>query len=329
MEAQLGNNALVSIIIPTFNSKAFLEESVQSALAQSHKKVEVIVVDDGSTDDTVHLFPGFELLGVRCFKQSNKGAAAARNLGLKHASGDYIQYLDSDDVLHKDKLLVQLDAMQKENADLSFCFWEQFTDNIQQTSPFIFSHIDYSLIRNGKDIMRIYGMKGVSGTIHSMLVRKDVIQKTGAWNETLTNNDDGEYFTRVYLHSNKVTVVKKVLVYHRVGKSQTLSSVNTEQKAESALKSWDLIYNHVKKENDKSLLTYPKKGYFVNYRMTIGHLPKYAKIFANKFDEVNAPFHLSGWKYYWIVKWFGLYKAHFIYYALKKLKFIKTNYNPI
>lgn len=322
-------SSLVSIIIPTYNSKQYLESAVNSALSQSYTDIEVIVVDDGSSDGTAELFPDFEKRGVKCYMQSNKGAAAARNLGLKNAKGSFIQYLDSDDILHKDKLKIQLEIMQKDGADLSFCFWEQFTDNVLETKPFVFKHIDYSEIHNGKDIMRSYGMKGISGAIHSMLVRRDVIEKVGEWNEELTNNDDGEYFTRAYLKSQKVSVIKQSLVYHRVGKSNTLSRVNTDLKANSALKSWDLIYQYILNENDETLLSYPKKGYFVNYRMTMGSNIKYAKIFAKRFDDIKSPFFLSSWKYYWIIKWFGLYNAHFVFYTLIKLRLIKTNYYPI
>ncbi|MBI3519729.1 MAG: glycosyltransferase family 2 protein, partial [Bacteroidetes bacterium] len=281
---------LVSIIIPAYNSKEYLVSSVMSAVNQNYKNIEVILIDDGSTDGTKELFTDFEKLGVKCFSQKNMGAAAARNLGLKNASGDYIQYLDADDILHEDKLLIQLEAMQKDAADLSFCFWGRFTQSVEDVQPFIFRHIDYSDIKNGKDIMRSYGMKGISGAIHSMLVRRDVIEKTGEWNETLTNNDDGEYFTRLYLCAQKVVVVEQQLVYHRIGKAETLSSVNTNQKAESALKSWDLIYQYILKENDKTLLSYPKKGYFVNYRMTMGCNTKYSKIFAKRFDAIKSPF---------------------------------------
>src|SRR5690606_4154417 len=127
---------LVSIIIPAYNAHRFLTEAVNSALNQSHGKVEVIVVDDGSTDQTRELFPSFEARGVKCLVQPNKGACAARNLGLSHATGEFIQYLDSDDVLHPDKIKLQLIAMREQDADLSKCYWGAFTDSADNVQPF-------------------------------------------------------------------------------------------------------------------------------------------------------------------------------------------------
>ena len=320
---------LVSIIIPSYNSKELLIESVNSVVNQSHKNIELIVVDDGSNDGTTELFSDFEKLGVKCFSQKNKGAAAARNLALKHISGDYVQYLDADDMLHQDKLLIQLEVMKKDNADLSFCFWGRFTDDIKDVQPFVFQHIDYSDINNGKDIMRLYGMKHLSGTIHSMLVRRDIIDKVGGWEESLRINNDGEYFSRVYYNTKKVSVLKQQLVYHRVGRVGTVSNMNSIQKAESALKSWDLVHELVSKDKDKTLLSYPKKGYYLNYIMTKYKFPEYAKIFAKRFNSIKEPCFLNEWKYYWIVKWFGLYYGAFVFWGLVKFKIIKTNYYPI
>jgi len=321
---------LISIIIPAYNAKQFLKSTVESVLNQSYKNIEVIVVDDGSTDETMNLFPDFEKRGVRCFAQKNSGACTARNLGLKNAKGDYIQFLDADDLIHKDKLLFQLEAMQRDNADISMCFWGKFIKNATDVEPFIHQHIDFSDIQNGKDIMRSIGMKNWAGVHHQYLIRRDLIEKAGEWNQTLLNNQDGEYFSRVFINAQKVSIVKQQLAYYRVGQVGTVSSLNSTKKIESALKSWDLIYELVSKDDDKTLLAYPKKGYFVNYRITRNKYPKYAKIFAKRFDAVNSPCFLSTWKYYWIVKLFGLYYAPLFYYRLVNFKIIKvTERHPI
>lgn len=324
------NQDLVSIIIPTYNSKEYLVSSVESALSQSHKNIEVIVVDDGSTDETRQLFPGFEKLGVKCFSHENRGACAARNLGLKMATGDYIHFLDADDLIHKDKISIQLKAMQQDNSDLSKCFWGKFTGDISNVQPFIHQHIDFSDIHNGKDIMRSIGMKNWAGVHHQYLLRRDLIEKAGEWNETLLNNQDGEYFSRVFINAKKVSIIPQQLAYYRVGQTGTVSSLNSIKKVESVLKSWDLIYDLLSKDEDKSLLAYPKKGYFVNYTSTRNEYPEYAKIFAKRFDEIKSPFYLTSWKYYWIVKWLGLYYAPLLYYRLVNFKIIKvTGRHPI
>jgi glycosyltransferase involved in cell wall biosynthesis len=107
--------SLVSVIIPTFNRAQMVREAVDSVLAQTYRPIEVVIVDDGSTDATPQVVA--ELAAtyhdvVRCVRQDNAGPGAARNLGLKHARGDFIQYLDSDDLLAPRKFEVQVAALQ-------------------------------------------------------------------------------------------------------------------------------------------------------------------------------------------------------------------------
>jgi glycosyltransferase involved in cell wall biosynthesis len=96
----------VSLIIPTYNYARCLHEAIESALAQTHPRVEIIVVDDGSTDDTPTVLAKYHgrITGLR---QTNRGLAAARNTGLRVAGGDYVAFLDADDVMASNKLAEQ------------------------------------------------------------------------------------------------------------------------------------------------------------------------------------------------------------------------------
>ncbi len=100
---------LVSIIIPCFNAEQWLAGTLQSALAQTWPRTEIIVVDDGSSDQSVAVAQSFEAKGVRLLTQINAGAGVARNTGLAVAQGDFIQYLDADDLLSPDKIATQID----------------------------------------------------------------------------------------------------------------------------------------------------------------------------------------------------------------------------
>jgi glycosyltransferase involved in cell wall biosynthesis len=95
---------LVSIIIPAYNSEEFLGDTVRSALAQKWPNKEIIIVDDGSSDGTLELAKKFESRDVKVLTQKNRGAACARNAGLALAQGDFIQWLDADDLLAPDKI---------------------------------------------------------------------------------------------------------------------------------------------------------------------------------------------------------------------------------
>lgn len=103
---------LVSIVIPTYNYGRFVTEAVDSALAQDYKPVEIIVIDDGSTDDTPERLAPYEGR-IRYIRQENKGLSAARNTGIRHATGQWIALLDSDDVWHPHKLKIQLQALRE------------------------------------------------------------------------------------------------------------------------------------------------------------------------------------------------------------------------
>src|SRR5262249_31811184 len=93
----MSNSALASIVIPCRNQARFLGESIASALSQTHREIEVIVVNDGSTDDTLEVVRGFA--GVRCLNLQHRGLAGARNVGLNDSNGSYILFLDADDRL--------------------------------------------------------------------------------------------------------------------------------------------------------------------------------------------------------------------------------------
>jgi glycosyltransferase involved in cell wall biosynthesis len=103
----------VSVVIPAYNSEAFVAEAIQSALDQSYRDLEVIVVDDGSTDGTEKIVRAFPQ-PVIYHRQENRGAGAARTLGRERASGDWIAFLDADDVWYPDKLAVQLEQARRQ-----------------------------------------------------------------------------------------------------------------------------------------------------------------------------------------------------------------------
>src|SRR5262245_57417246 len=101
----------VSILIPAFNAETWLADTLRSAVAQTWEPKEIIVVDDGSRDRTLAIARSFESDSVRVFTQKNQGAAAARNKALSESRGEYIQWLDADDLLAPDKISKQLETL--------------------------------------------------------------------------------------------------------------------------------------------------------------------------------------------------------------------------
>ena len=116
---------MVSIIIPAYNAENTIIESLNSVFAQTYKNFEVIVVNDGSTDNTSNLLENYSHQ-IKILSTENKGVSHARNLGFMHSKGNYIQYLDADDLLVPEKLFIQLMALQENNADVAYGNWQKF-----------------------------------------------------------------------------------------------------------------------------------------------------------------------------------------------------------
>ncbi len=129
----------MSVVVPAYNSETLIADALDSVFAQTHRPIELLVVDDGSTDNTVQAVADWQTahadtadFTTQLIRQVNAGAPVARNRGIEAASGEYIQFLDADDVLYPDKLEKQLNhAIQLPENSASFCDWDVFD---QQTS---------------------------------------------------------------------------------------------------------------------------------------------------------------------------------------------------
>src|SRR5205807_444968 len=118
------NHVSVSILIPCFNAERFIGETVASVLSQTAPGVETIVVDDGSTDQSLQILRAFESRGIKLISQENRGQCSALNAAFAAAGGDYIQYLDADDILHPRKIELQLSRLiQAGSLAMAACTW--------------------------------------------------------------------------------------------------------------------------------------------------------------------------------------------------------------
>ena len=117
--AEIVNNPLVSVVIPAFNAESYIMDSICSVFNQDYKNIEIIVVDDGSSDDTLALLS--KLNGrISVLQQKNRGAAAARNQGIKVAKGEFIAFLDADDVWINNKISCQLRVLQETGCKMVY-----------------------------------------------------------------------------------------------------------------------------------------------------------------------------------------------------------------
>jgi glycosyltransferase involved in cell wall biosynthesis len=214
---------LISVIIPLYNAEKYISECITSVLNQSWPNIEVIVVDDGSKDNSLAVAKSFECDNVKVFSQENKGASAARNKGLAVAKGDYIQFLDADDLLKNDKLFVALESMEGHSNAISVCpvvhFSEQTANELEQLKPNAYELLFYKNSADPFDfLMNLYGAEDNKGSmipLHCWLTPTALIKKAGQWDESLTVNDDGEFFCRVVLQAQQIVFTDKTVCYYR------------------------------------------------------------------------------------------------------------------
>lgn len=239
-------NPLVSIIIPSYNRDNLIRESLDSVLAQTYLNWECIIVDDGSTDGTNAILKEYSIIDNRFIIVSKpmelrQGASVSRNLGLKFARGEYIQFLDSDDILAEDKLEKQIISLKKENKKTisvckTHCFKEKKDDVILDID-----RLDYRDFSTSEEYFDVIGEIGGYYAPESFLISKELIDFSGYWNENLTLNDDGEFFFRIIHNSNKIVFINDTFVRHRENTGNNLSMLNSFQKATSLVNSWKII----------------------------------------------------------------------------------------
>jgi glycosyltransferase involved in cell wall biosynthesis len=244
---------LVSIIIPVYNAAQFLTETINSALQQTWANTEVIIIDDGSADDSLMIAKGFESDTVKVFSQQNKGAAAARNKGLAEAKGDYIQFLDADDLISENKIASQMSILKDASGYLGLCGTAYFDDTE--------NHLDKDPVRNWittdyDDVIdfatMLYGDSSIGSNRGGMiqpncwLTPRSVIDKAGLWNEDLSVDDDGEFFCRVILNSKGTKYSYDAVNYYRKHQaSKNLSAQSTQKAYLSRFKALNLKYNEL------------------------------------------------------------------------------------
>lgn len=205
---------MVSILIPAFNAQDWIADTLRSAIAQTWPYKEIIVVDDGSTDRTVEIARQFESPILRVVEKENAGAAAARNKAFSLSTGDYIQWLDADDLLAPDKVEKQMELAQecKNKKILLSSSWGQFMHRYYR-AKFTPSEL-WCDLSPAEWLLRKMGQNLYMQTA-SWLVSRELTEAAGPWNTKLLSDDDGEYFCRVLMAGEGVRFVPEARTYYR------------------------------------------------------------------------------------------------------------------
>jgi len=248
---------LVSILIPLYNAEKYFSETMESLLDQSYKNIEIIIIDDGSTDSSLALAKKYEdsYKYIKVYSQKNSGASTARNKAFEMSKGEYIQYFDADDIMHVDKILFQIEALREygfQDGIVVTGSWGRFFDSTEET---IFINQTINKNYNDKFLYFKEAWENVEYVIgQAWLLPRSINKKIGGWNTRLSMNDDGEFFTRVAYNSNKIVFVKESIVYYRKGISLSLSSDRSLKSMRSHLDSYRIYADLVKNDLDEHSL---------------------------------------------------------------------------
>lgn len=198
----------VSIVIPNYNYGKFIAKTIESVLAQTYPVSEIIVVDDGSTDNSLEVLEQFGNK-IKIIEQQKQGVSAARNAGVKNSSGEFIAFLDADDIWLPNKIEEQIKSFADEEVGLVSCGMREF-DTVTGETKYIFGQIKGGV--SAKDILLFKTPLVFSGS--AIMVRRKVFDGCNGFDERLHISEDWDLCYRI-ARSKKVAFIPKPLVDYR------------------------------------------------------------------------------------------------------------------
>ncbi len=227
--------SLVSILIPCYNAAPWLPQTLESALAQTWPHKEIIVVNDGSTDNSLAVARKFEAHGVRLIDQPNRGQCAAYNAAIRAAHGQYYEFLDADDLIAPDKIERQMERLVQLPAGwLATGCWARFREIPTEA---IFDHGPVS--RDLAPIDWVVALWNSDSMMHgaAWLVPAALVKQAGDWNEQLSLINDFEFFSRLVLAGSGVAYCPDARSYYRSNLAVSLSGQRSAAAWQSAFDS--------------------------------------------------------------------------------------------
>ena len=320
---------LVSILIPAYNSQPWIAETIRSALGQTWPNKEIIVVDDGSTDRTLRKAQQFEAKGVRVVTQPNQGAAAARNTALSLSSGDYIQWLDADDLLSPHKITHQMEQAEraKDRWILFSSSWGSFRYRPSK-AKFTPTPLWCDLAPTEWLTRKWEGNWHVQTA--TWLVSRELTEAAGPWDIRLLVDDDGEYFARVIDFSSGIRFIPQSRVYYRITPSSRLSHIGrSDKKMEAQLLAMKLQIRYLRAREDsdrvRAACVTCLQDWLPNFYPNRPDLVQEAQqLAASLGGRLSLP--KASWKFAWIEKLFGFAAAKHtqLYYNQTKCSVLRA-----
>lgn len=198
---------LISVIIPAYNAEKTIQETIESVLNQTHSNLEIIIINDGSQDSTLDIINSIQDARIKVFSYPNSGLAASRNRGFHHSVGDYVSFIDADDLWTADKLEAQLKALQTNSKAAVAYSW---TDLIDESGQFLRSG-NHTTANGNVYAQLLLSCFVVSGS--NPLIRRQAFIEVGGFDESLAASQDFDLYLRLAAQYDYVAVSSPQVLY--------------------------------------------------------------------------------------------------------------------
>jgi glycosyltransferase involved in cell wall biosynthesis len=314
---------LVSILISAYNAERWIAYTLRSAMAQTWPRKEIIVVNDGSSDLTGEVVRRFASKGVAMLSTENRGLSSAQNHAFQFCQGEYIQWLDSDDLLAPDKIERQLAALREVDSRriLLSSPW----------APFYYRTRHARFVQNSlwQDLSPVeWLLRKLGGNLHmqnaTWLVSRELTEAAGPWDTGLHYDQDGEYFARVLLASEGTRFVPGTGIFYRTSTSNRISYIgNSDKKKDSLFLAMKLHIQYLRSLEEservrKACLAYLQNWYPIFYPERPDIVKKLEALATEMQGHLKVP--RLPWKYAWMKAMFGWKAAKWAQRALPELK---------
>jgi glycosyltransferase involved in cell wall biosynthesis len=309
---------LVTVIIPTYNRAKMITKTLDSIIAQTYQNFEVIVVDDGSTDDTIQILNEYKQsitrndIVFKILQQENAGAPAARNHGLKNASGEYLVFFDSDDRMLPERIEKQVQKMIEEQSDCCACGY--IKDSKQQ---------DYNPhIIHGKSVLYSFLKNKIFGSTQCWMLKNSLVLKVGGYDEALVCRQDMDLTFRILKQQPQISIVAQTLSVF-IDHDDTGRIMNKIRNNPNAYTS---IVRYHSKVVDYCVLNKELKLLFIEMRKYTGDIVSFflPKTYRDLWKEIISITKIF-YKYSFFNRIFpiilGLVCLHYYYFKIKYFKY--------
>ena len=287
----------VSIIVPIYNVEKYIERCIDSIICQSYSKIEVIMINDGSTDKTRIIIDKYKK-DIRCkiLDKKNEGASSARNIGLENSIGEYVFFVDSDDYLHKDAIRLLVEKMDTTDAD--FCCYRMWFYDEDNKRKFVHGkNFDFEILDNKDEIIKdaLLGIN-IKTSLCSKFFRRNFLERNYLRFEKGIINEDCLYTITSAIYSQKVVFLNIPLYYAQIRQGSVSRIIKKE-----ILTSYFIVYEKIKCVLEKEKLFKKIENYFyasyykdlLNILLQAAMKVSEKKYFINLYCELNGTLYLT------------------------------------